>query len=243
MDNQEDFKNWLEEEDFIKNVSIDCVIFGFYNGDLKVLLPKLKLEEDLWALPGGFVHKKEGVMEATNRIIEERIGLVNTHIEQIGIFGDANRESNALAEKMLAALDIIIDKNSWLFDRFISMGFCSLIDYTKAKPKINEDIDESCEWHSITQLPKLAIDHAEIIQKGLEMIKMMLEYKLIGFHLLTEEFTMQELQKLYETILGKPLRRDNFQRKMHDMEILERLEKKYTGAQNKAPYLYRFKGK
>lgn len=241
MDISREFEKWVEEEDFIKNISIDCVIFGFYNGDLKVLLPKLKLQEDLWALPGGFVSKKEGVIEATRRIIEERTGLLNTHIEQIGIFGEAERESKVLAEKMFDALKVKVDKQSWLFDRFITLGFCSLIDYTQARPKINRIIDESCEWYSIKQLPKLAIDHTEIIQKGLEMIRMMLDYKLIGFNLLTEEFTMQELQKLYETILDKPLRRDNFQRKMLDMDILERLEKKYTGAANKAPYLYRLK--
>ena len=100
--------------------------------------------------------------------------------------------------------------------------------------------DESCEWYDVKQLPNLAFDHAEIVQKALEMLRLMLDHKLVVFKLLPETFTMKELQTLYETILDKPLRRDNFQRKMLGAGILQRVEKKFTGAANKAPYLYRF---
>jgi hypothetical protein len=87
----------------------------------------------------------------------------------------------------------------------------------------------------------MIFDHREMIDKALESLRANLDTKLVGFNLLPETFTMPELQSLYETVLGYPLRRNNFQRKMLGMDILERIEKLYTGAANKAPYLYKFK--
>ena len=113
------------------------------------------------------------------------------------------------------------------------------MDFSKVTTTVGS-FDESCAWYDVQQLPALAFDHADIIQKALETLRLMLDHKLVVFHLLPATFTMKELQTLYETILDKPLRRDNFQRKMLSSGILQRVEKKFTGAANKAPYLYRF---
>lgn len=241
MDLIQEFEKWVGEDTYIKQVSIDCVIFGFHDNNLKVLLPKLKLDEDLWALPGGYIGKNESVLDATRRILESRTGLVDIHLEQFGVFGELNRSSKDLVQTITNKIGVIADEHLWLFDRFISLGFYALVEYSKVTPRLNNILDESCKWYSVKELPALAIDHAEIIQKGLETLRIMLDHKLVGFNLLGETFTMKELQKMYETILDKPLRRDNFQRKMLDMDILERLEKQYTGAANKAPYLYKLK--
>jgi hypothetical protein len=97
-------------------------------------------------------------------------------------------------------------------------------------------------WYDIDKIPTLMFDHNEIFRKALETLRTMLDEKLICFNLLPDTFTMNELQNLYETILGEKMIRSNFQRKMLSLGILERIEKKMTGAANKAPYLYRFVG-
>lgn len=230
-------------DNYIKHIAIDCVIFGFHNNELKVLLVKIKNLDGCWMLPGGFIQKQEGVNEALDRMLKDRTGLTNIHLEQFGIFGDVNRVSRNFILNLIPTDYQEDTRINWLAGRVISIGYYALVEYSKVKPKVYEFYDEAFEWFNINELPTLSLDHKDIIQKGLETLRMMLDYKLVGFDLLPETFTMQELQKLYETILGKELRRDSFQRKMLDMNILERLEKKYTGAANKAPYLYRFKDK
>lgn len=230
-------------DSYIKQIALDCVIFGFHNNELKVLLLKIKMLDNYWMLPSGFIQNTEDVNEALNRMLKDRTGLTDIHLEQFGIFGDVNRVSKNFILNLIPTEHHNDSRINWLADRVITIGYYALVEYSKVKPKVHEFYDEAFEWFNINNLPTLFLDHEKIIQKGLETLRMMLDYKLVGFDLLPETFTMQELQKLYETILGKELRRDSFQRKMLDMNILERLEKKYTGAANKAPYLYRFKDK
>lgn len=228
----------IDEGKFIPHLSVDCVIFGFHGEQLKVLLPKVK-NLDLWSLPGGYVMKDEDIEAAAQRILEERTGVTDIYLEQFYIFGKANRSTGETLKQVLLANNFAIDEKSWVFKRFVSVGYYALVDFSKVNTKIGI-YDEACEWHDIHQLPNLAFDHAEITLKALETLRFMLDDKLIGLNLLPDTFTMKELQMLYETILDKPLRRDNFQRKILSMGILERVEKKFTGAAHKAPYLYKF---
>ena len=126
-----------------------------------------------------------------------------------------------------------------MLDRFITIGYYSLINYNQVKPKPNKYSD-SINWYSISNLPPLMMDHEKIVEKALEAIRTDLLKKPIGINLLPEKFTMKELQKVHETILNKKLRRTTFQRKILNMDILKRHEKLFTGAANKAPYLYSF---
>ena len=128
---------------------------------------------------------------------------------------------------------------TWLTRRFISIGYYALVDINKVDPRKSE-IDEAIEWQDCRQLPALIIDHNEIVSCALDTLRSNLDQKLIGFNLLPETFTMKEVQELYEAIYDKPFARNNFQKKMLDLNVLERLEKKFTGAANKAPFLYRF---
>lgn len=228
----------IDEGKFIPHLSVDCVIFGFHGEQLKVLLPKVK-SLDLWSLPGGYVMKDEDIEAAAQRILEERTGVTDIYLEQFYVFGKANRSTGETLKKILLTNNVKINEMSWVFERFVSIGYYALVDFSKVNTKIGI-YDEVCEWHDIHQLPDLAFDHAEITLKALETLRFMLDDKLIGLNLLPDTFTMKELQILYETILDKPLRRDNFQRKILSMGILERVEKKFTGAAHKAPYLYKF---
>lgn len=141
----------------------------------------------------------------------------------------------------MAGCGIEMKPNNFLLNRFISIGYYALIDFSKAIPSPDE-LSDSCDWYDLDKIPTLMFDHNEIFSKALETLRTMLDDKLIGFNLLPETFTMNELQNLYETILGEKLVRSNFQRKMLGLGILERIEKKMTGAANKAPYVYKFIG-
>ena len=225
---------------YIQQLSIDCVIFGFHGDQLKVLLTKLKGIEDTWTLPGGYILQEEGIDQAAQRILEVRTGLKDIYLEQFNVFGKAERATSEFMKKFMESNDLVISPEHWIFRRFVSIGYYALVDFTEVIAKPGE-LDEICNWFDIKHLPDMAFDHSEIIRKALDTLQLMLDHKLIGFHLLPDAFTMKELQKLYETVLDKPFRRDNFQRKMLSLGILERLEKKFTGAANKAPYTYRFK--
>ena len=223
---------------FIKNIAIDTVIFGFHDNQLKVLLIKYK-HTSLFALPGGFIREKEDLNAAARRVASERTGLDHIFLEQFYVFGDYSRYDPEPFKSMMRLNGINPPDNHWLLHRFISVGYYALVDFVKVKPK-PAIIFDSCEWYHLNNLPNLIQDHNQIIKKALETLRANLDEKLIGFNLLPQDFTMGELQKLYETILGKELLRPAFQRKMLSLGILERVAKKWTGGAHKAPYLYRF---
>jgi 8-oxo-dGTP diphosphatase len=225
----------------IPQLSIDCVIFGFHNQELKVLLSKLPATH-FWALQGGYIKQNEDIDHAARRILEERTGLNGIFLQQFHAFGKANRSSLDFLKAAFNSISetVQIESVPFLTQRFVSIGYYSLVDFEKVVPRAGITY-ERIEWFDIQKLPNLGLDHAEIIEKALETLRHSLDYALIGFNLMPETFTMNELQKLYETILGESMSRNNFQRKILEMNVLERLEKKFTGGAHKAPYLYKFK--
>lgn len=226
------------EEMFLPGLAIDAVIFGFHENQLKILLLEYE-NTDLFALPGGFVKKDENVNDAARRTLYDRTSLKNIYLEQFYIFGDVSRHDPAPMEKIMRGKGLKFSKDHWLLRRFLSVGYYALIDYTKAIP-IPDLLSDKCEWHDFEKLPPLMLDHMLIVEKALDTLRANLDQKLIAFNLMPETFTMADLQSLYETVLGEKLLRTSFQRKMLNLEILERVDKKFTGAANKAPYLYRF---
>lgn len=223
---------------FIKNIAIDAVIFGFHDNQLKVLLIEYKRTR-LFALPGGFIKEKEDLNTAAMRVASERTGLDDIYLEQFYVFGDYARYDPMPFKTIMQVNNMPKNDNHWLLQRFISVGYYALVDFAKVAPK-PAAIFDSCTWYDLTNMPVLIQDHTQIVKKALEALRANLDYKLIGFNLLPQDFTMGDLQKLYETILGKKLLRPAFQRKMLSLGILERVAKKWTGGAHKAPYLYRF---
>jgi ADP-ribose pyrophosphatase YjhB (NUDIX family) len=223
---------------YLPSVSVDCVIFGFHAGQLKVLLLQSKYNHK-WALPGGFIYKNENVENAAIRVLNERTQLKDIFLQQFYLFGDVKRSEEKHAEKLLAEAGIKNLGAHWLMQRFVTAGYYALVEYAKVKP-VPDVLSNACTWHSVTELPELIIDHKEIIEKGLEALRRQLKYQPVGYNLLPEVFTIKELQLIYETILGKKLDRANFQRKILSYGILDRQEKQYSGGAHKAPYLYSF---
>jgi 8-oxo-dGTP diphosphatase len=233
----------LDENLYLSHLSIDCVVFGYADGDLKVLLNKLSFFEESIGLPGGFIHKNEDIDQAAKRILFERTSLENIYLEQFKAFGKKNRSDFIFTKKLKNYLKLNSDfkaiiTSNWMKQRFISLGYYALVDINKVKVKKNI-LDESAEWYSIQNIPKLIYDHNEILFEGLKSLRNDFDTKLIGFNLLPETFTMKDIQLMYESVFEKTFARNNFQKKILDFGILERLEKKFTGAANKAPYLYK----
>lgn len=236
----------IAHEKYIQQLSIDCVIFGYQQRSVKVLITKLNLTKNIWALPGGFIFQDEGIDTAASRILFERTGLKSIFLEQFNVFGNQNRINHDLIKYrpdpsvLNSGLQFSPSDLEWLSKRFVSIGYYALVDINKVTPRLSE-FDESIEWLDVQKLPHMIMDHNEIVLCALVALRQNLDNKLIGFNLLPETFTMREVQELYEAIYDKPFPRNNFQKKMLDLNVLERLEKKFTGAANKAPYLYRFK--
>lgn len=228
---------------FLPGLSIDCVIIGFHEGQLKVLLLQFK-NTDAFALPGGFIHETEDLDEAARRILRERTGLYDIYLDQFHVFGAENRRDADTQRQLMASVGRPLTDNHWLLRRFVSISYYALVDFTKASPT-PDVLSDSCAWYDLNSLPGLIFDHTAMVQKALETLRSQLDEKLIDLNrraapLLPDTFTMADLQRLYETILGKPLQRTNFQRKILSLGVLERLEKKMSGGAHKAPYLYRF---
>jgi 8-oxo-dGTP diphosphatase len=226
------------EKVFIPGLAIDSVIFGFHDNKMMVLLLQYK-NTNHFALPGGFIYKDEHVNEAAKRILQDRTSLANIYLEQFYLFGDHDRQDNSM-ETIMKARGMKPTKSHFLLNRFVSVGYYALVDYTKAIPT-KDEMSDDCGWYDINKIPPMIQDHKKIIQKALETLRGDFNKKLIGFKLLADRFTMSELQHLYETILGVKYRRTSFQRMILNQQILKQVDIKKTGAAHKAPYLYTFK--
>ena len=223
---------------FLEHVSVDCVVFGFHENELKVLLLKMK-EADLWALPGGFVQKEEHVDLAAHRVLKERTGLDDIFLQQFYLFGDPERSNHKLMKDRFQKNNFKVSANNWLLKRFITVGYYALVEYSQVNPQ-PDTLSDACTWFDLRQLPDLILDHKNIFDKALETVRLQLNYQPIGYNLLPDKFTMPELQKLYETILDRNLDRRNFQRRILGYKILRRLNERRKGGAHKAPYLYSF---
>lgn len=212
---------------YLSHLSVDCVIFGFHESTLKVLL--LKWKHGPWCLPGGFVKHQESLNQSAIRTLKERTGLTEIFLKQFHAFGEPDREKG---KKKLY-------QGSWIGKRFVTIGYYALVDYSKVFPQ-PDFLSSECRWWDVDKLPALIYDHKEIVKKALEALRLDLNDYPVGYNLLPEKFTMPELQRLYETILDELLDRRNFQKRMLSLDILVRLKERKTGGAHKAPFLYRF---
>ncbi|GGH02439.1 NUDIX hydrolase [Mucilaginibacter phyllosphaerae] len=219
---------------YLNHISIDCVVFGFHEGQMKVLMLKANMEE-AWYLPGGFVLKQEPIDNAADRILKERTGIDEIFLQQFHVFGHPDRSKihNEMYKGMLP------DELNFFNKRFISIGYYALVDFFNVNPA-PDDFSEICTWRDLNDLPEFELDHELIFKTALDTLRLQLNYQPIGYNLMPKEFTMPELQKLYETILDKKLDRRNFQRRMLGFGILNKLETTRKGGAHKAPYLYSF---
>lgn len=211
----------FSNEAMFKSVfSIDSVVFGFDEKDLKVLLIERGEEPFLnyLALPGDLVNEDENLEQAANRILEQLTGLHGVFLEQYYAFGAIDRHP---------------------LGRVITIAYYALIktDYLNIKAA---SFAKNAAWYSVKEIDTLAFDHIEILNKALEQLKQDLKIKPIGFELLPENFTLSELQHLYEAVLDTKLDKRNFRRKILGMGLLEFTGNKQIGVSHRAAHLYHF---
>ncbi|MGH1516896.1 NUDIX hydrolase [Chryseobacterium sp. JK1] len=233
IDSRKQFINKSVEakEIYLPHLSADPVIFGFDENELKVLLTKMNYRKQ-WLLPGGYIKKEEDLDEAVVRILESRTGIKDIYLEEFGVFGRKNRNDFYFED---------FEDSLFQKQRFITVGYYALYNSHESNPRADE-ISETCEWIRLTQLPEiqLAMDHREIIEKALLTLREKISSKPIGYNLLPIKFTLPDLQKLYEVILGKTLNRGNFYRKIQNSGIVKKLKEQRRGGAHKSPDLYSF---
>ena len=218
-------------EMYVPHISVDTVIFGFNGDQLKVLLLKMKFNHQYF-LPGGYMKKDENLESAAIRILRERTQLDKIFLQEFAVFSELNRSEETFKD---------FPDDLWHKKRFISVGYYALVNHKDVSP-IGDELSESCDWIILDELESqnITMDHKQIIEKALNTLREQISYKPIGLNLLPEKFTLSELQKLYEAILGRTLNRGNFYRKIKNIGILKKLDEKRKGGAHKAPDLYIF---
>ena len=223
---------------YLPGISIDCVIFGYHDRELKILILEYK-NTGLHALPGGFIPKDMNLDEAAHNVLTERTSLDDIYLNQFHTFGSLRRYEKEYMEQILEANGMELDEDHFLLQRFISVGYYALVDFSKVEPT-PDSLSDSCRWYELDHIPELIQDHRYMVQKALETMKDNIHHKAISYNLLSETFTMGDLRALHETILDKKLNRSSFHRKMVNSGDIKKIGKKKTGKPHRAPHLYQF---
>lgn len=201
-------------------LTVDCVVFGLDDENLKVLLIQRDLEphQGEWSLPGGFVHMDEDLEQAALRELSEETGLQKVFLEQLFTFGSLDRDPRA---------------------RVVTVAYYALVNLADHRVQAATDARQAA-WFSVHEADGLAFDHDQILRVALERLKGKVSYQPIGFELLPPRFTLTQLQHLYETILEKALDKRNFRRKVLATGLLADTGLVETDVAHRAARLYRF---
>lgn len=184
-------------------VSVDCIVFGFDEDKLKLLIGKRRMDPGRgeWSLYGGFVDEKESIDQAANRVLKSLTGLDKLYMKQVGAFGAVDRDPG---------------------ERVISIAYCALInvrDYDETLLK-----EHGVEWVSLESMPKLYSDHNDMVNKALSILRRRLSTEPICFNLLPEMFTLTQLQHVYEAILGEEIDKRNFRKRIKTIDFIEKTD-------------------
>jgi 8-oxo-dGTP diphosphatase len=206
------------ENEGLNGISVDCVIFGFDEDELKVLLIKsdLKNFEGKWSLLGDLIDSRETLDGAAYRILKQRTGLDDVYLEQVKAFGEINRHPAA---------------------RVITVAYCSLVNVQHYQLK---KLDNELHWHNVREIKDMAFDHKQILDACYAWLQKRIQEHPLGFSLLPKKFSLRELQNLYEAILAAKFDRRNFRKKFFSMALLEDTGEYETDVPHRPGKLYRF---
>ncbi len=199
-------------------LSVDCIIFGFDESKLKVLLIRsdLKKYSGKWSLLGDLVFPSEDLDAAAYRILKQRTGLSDVYLEQVNTFGKVNRHPAG---------------------RVVTVAYCSLINVQHHKLNI---LDNELHWHDIKNVTDLAFDHQQIFDTCLKQLQKRVQEHPLGFNLLPKKFSLRDLQNLYEAILDVKMDRRNFRKKFFSMDFLVDLDEMEQDVPHRPGKLYKF---
>lgn len=200
-------------------VSVDCIIFGFEDKELKLLLGKRKMNPGMgeWSLYGGFVEENESLDAAANRVLFELTGLKNLYMKQVGAFGAIDRDPG---------------------ERVISIAYCALINVKDYDKKLLET--HQVEWINIKDMPQLYSDHNDMVKKAIALLRRRISTEPLSFNLLPDLFTLTQLQHVYEAILGEAIDKRNFRKRIKTIEYIEKTDLIDKLTSKRGAALYRF---
>jgi 8-oxo-dGTP diphosphatase len=229
------------EKEAIPQLSINCVIFSFHDQTLKVAVNKVSFTDtNIFVLPGGFVNQKENVSDAVERIVKESTGMEKILLRQFAVFGDAARSFGKEQSALLKKFGDFPKKNlEWISKRFVSICYMALVDANKIKLQPTQLL-ETAEWLPIEKIKILALDHSAMVVSARESLLKELPYSPIESNLLPSKFTLPELHKLLEVILGRTIDRPNFRRKILKSNLIVKVGKDDSGQRRPAD-VYTFK--
>ncbi len=201
-----------------QHLAVDCIIFGFDQEKINILLHKRKFEpyKGGWSLFGGFVQEDESLDSAAERILSDHTGFSGIFLEQLYAYGDVFRDK----------------------ERVISVAYYALIKTEQFLQMEGGDFDAT--WIPLENIPGLVLDHNEMVKKALRRLRRRAASQPIGFELLPEKFTLPQLQKLYEAIYGEDFDKRNFRKKILSMGVFEKLDEKDKSISKKGAFLFRF---
>lgn len=202
-------------------VAVDVLIFTIAEDKLKILLVKRGLQpfKNEWAIPGGFITQEESLEQAAIRELKEETGVTEIYLEQLYSFGEPKRDPRG---------------------RVIAVAYFALVPAEKIGAlRARTDVSEA-KWFSTNDLPKLAFDHEDIFAYALKRLRWKMEYTNVVYSLLNEEFTLTELQRIYEIIFSRPFDKRNFRKKILSLNLIEPTGKKVTRGIQRPAQTYRF---
>lgn len=203
-------------------VGIDCIIFGFNEGELHLLLLKRNFEPAMgnWSLMGGFVQENESVDDAAKRVLAELTGLDDVYMEQVGSFGAIDRDPG---------------------ERVISVAYYALVNINEYDKDLVQQ--HNAFWVNINELPPLIFDHPTMVEKARTLMQQKASTEPIGFNLLPRLFTLSQLQSLYEAIYGESIDKRNFRKRIAEMDYIEKTDKIDKTGSKRGAALYQFNEK
>lgn len=203
-------------------VSVDCIVFGFENNQLKLLIGRRQMDPGRgeWSLYGGFVRDDEGLDEAANRVLYSLTGLKEIYMKQVGAFGAVDRDPG---------------------ERVISVAYCALINVNDYDDKLRQQYE--LVWADLGQLPKLYSDHNQMVSKAISLLRRRIKTEPLSFNLLPDLFTLTQLQHVYEAILGSPIDKRNFRKRIKQIDFIEKTELIDKKTSKRGAALYRFNKK
>ena len=241
MNTEEEVIDFVQNghQNYLPHVSIDPVIFGYHQQQLKILLLKWKGLEG-WGLPGGFIKRREPLSQAAYRILQEKTSLRDLFLQQFHVFGDSpyrvqGRSTREYKEKF----NLEVDDHNWLLERTLSIGYFALVDYSKVTVQ-TDFFTEDYQWWDVREIPPLLFDQNEVVEKALLTLRLQIYHQPIGYNLLPEKFTLPEIHTLYETILGKELDQRNFSKKLIALGLIRKLNERRSIGAHRSPFLYQF---
>lgn len=201
-------------------VAVDCVIFGYEDDELKLLLYPRRFDPNKgdWSLMGGFVQNNESMEDTVNRVLYQTVGLENIFMEQVGAFSEPNRDPGG---------------------RVISMVYYTLIRIDEHDKELVDK--KGGKWWTITERPELIFDHSKMVKDALEKLQNKATFNLIGKELLPKSFTLTQLNNLYNAIFQREFNAGNFRKKLSTLGVLERLKTKDTQSSKRGAFYYKFK--